>query len=53
MNSRNVFLDDKLSDFIGKYLFERSAFYTQAELTIEVSSMQIDQIVKEINSTLN
>ena len=45
--------DDKLSDFIGKHLFERSAFYTQAELTIEVSSMQIDQIVQEINSALN
>ena len=45
--------DEKLSDFIGKHLFERSAFYTQAELTIEVSSMQIDQIVQEINSALN
>tara|TARA_B100000900_G_scaffold286017_1_gene245130 strand:+ start:357 stop:875 length:519 start_codon:yes stop_codon:yes gene_type:complete len=45
--------DEKLSDFIGKHLFERSAFYTQAQLTIEVSSMQIDQIVQEINSALN
>jgi shikimate kinase len=45
--------DEKLSDFIGKHLFERSAFYTQAELTIEVSSMQIDQIVQEVYSALN
>ena len=45
--------DDKLSDFIGKHLFERSPFYSQAKLTIDVSSIQIDQIVQEISSVLN
>lgn len=45
--------DDKLSEFIAKHLFERSAFYSQAEFTVDVSAMQIDQIVQEINSALN
>jgi len=45
--------DDKLSEFIAKHLFERSAFYGQAKFTVDVSTMQIYQIVQEINSALN
>lgn len=45
--------DEKLLDFISKHLFERSTFYTQAELIIDVSALQIDQIVDKINTTLN
>ena len=45
--------DEKLSDFIAKHLFERSVFYTQAEFTVEVSLIQIDQVVKKIHLALN
>ncbi len=37
-----------LIEFIGKHLFERSFFYTQANITISVDSKSINEIVEEI-----
>lgn len=37
-----------LTEFIGKHLFERSVFYSQANITISVDSKSINEIVEEI-----
>ncbi|MCO6565009.1 MAG: AAA family ATPase [Apibacter sp.] len=40
--------DESLKEFIAKHLFERSAFYEQAEHIIRVSEKKPDEICKEI-----
>ncbi len=40
--------DDELIEFIGKHLFERSAFYRQADITLFVDNKSVDEIVEAI-----
>lgn len=39
---------NELTEFIGKHLFERSAFYSQADRTISVDSRSVDSLVEDI-----
>lgn len=39
---------EDLTEFIGKHLFERSFFYSQADTTISVDGKSIDEVVQEI-----
>ena len=39
---------DDLTEFIGKHLFERSAYYSQADYTISVDKKNINEIVEEL-----
>ncbi|MCG2432087.1 shikimate kinase [Aequorivita xiaoshiensis] len=41
-----------LNDFIRKHLFERVYYYNQANKIVEVEDKSIDEVVKEITSTL-
>ena len=41
---------ENLAEFIGKHLLERSAFYNQADVTIDVQGKSVEQIVKEITA---
>ena len=45
--------DDDLLEFIAKHLFERSKYYNQAQLSISVDDMSIDDVVKEIQNELD
>ena len=40
--------NDELVEFIGKHLFERSQFYSQADHTIVTDDLTVDQIVEQI-----
>lgn len=42
--------DEDLPEFIGKHLFERSSFYSQATHTITCDDLFIEDVVKEIKS---
>ena len=39
---------EDLTEFIGKHLFERSAYYNQADITQSVDGKSIDEIVEEL-----
>lgn len=39
---------DELTEFIGKHLFERSVFYSQADVTIAVDGKAVNKIMEEI-----
>lgn len=45
--------DDELSEFIGKHLFERSAFYNQAHFTVYCGSKRPEDIAIEILTILD
>tara|TARA_R110001632_G_scaffold102664_7_gene211130 strand:+ start:1108 stop:1626 length:519 start_codon:yes stop_codon:yes gene_type:complete len=45
--------DEKLTEYIGKHLFERSAFYEEATHRISIKSKDIDTIVAEIRIQLH
>ena len=40
--------DEELPEFIGKHLFERATYYTQAKATVPVNNKTVSQIVEEI-----
>ncbi|MCB4809229.1 AAA family ATPase [Tamlana sp. 62-3] len=44
--------EEELTEFIGKHLFERSAFYNQAEVVISTDNKSKKDIVKEITTKL-
>lgn len=44
---------DELAEFIGKHMFERSFFYTQAQHKINCDTKSLDEIVKEIKKLLS
>ena len=39
---------DELTEFIGKHLFERSFYYSQADITVSVDGKSVDEIVEEL-----
>lgn len=39
---------EELSEFIGKHLFERNAFYQQADFMVSVDDKNIEEVVNEI-----
>ena len=43
---------ESLQEFVGKHLFERSAFYDQADLTIDTDGKTVTQIAENIVSEL-
>ncbi|WP_010134051.1 shikimate kinase [Ochrovirga pacifica] len=45
--------NEDLPEFIGKHLFERNVFYTQAQLQVSVDDKSVDAIVLEIKETLS
>lgn len=45
--------DEELNVFIGKHLFERRPYYTQATHTIDCDGLEVDEIVREIEARLN
>ena len=47
------FDDEELPEFIGKHLFERSFYYSQAEHNIQCDNMNPSEIVKEIKTLLS
>ncbi len=40
--------DEELVEFIGKHLFERSIYYSQAEITLSVDKKSVNDIVEAI-----
>lgn len=44
--------NDELPEFIAKHLFERSAYYNQSNVIIDVKTKLIDDLVEEIKSHL-
>jgi shikimate kinase len=40
--------EDELIEFIGKHLFERSFFYSQADVTISIDRKTLNETVEEI-----
>ena len=40
--------EEDLAEFIGKHLFERSQFYSQADHIINTDQLNVDQIVEQI-----
>lgn len=40
--------DEDLTEFIAKHLFERRAFYEQAQTTIDIKQKTIDELISEI-----
>jgi shikimate kinase len=44
--------DSEIKDFIAKHLFDRSFYYNQATLKVNVDDKNIDEIVAEIGSLL-
>jgi len=44
--------DNEIKEFIAKHLFDRSFYYNQATLKVNVDSKSIDEIVDEIVSLL-
>lgn len=49
----SVISDDELPEFIGKHLFERSYYYTQAQNTIACDNKSPKEIVGEIKEVLS
>ncbi|WP_300673259.1 shikimate kinase [Soonwooa sp.] len=45
--------DEELPEFIAKHLFERNAFYSQANYTINTNNKSPEEIVDEIIATLD
>ena len=45
-------VDEDLPEFIGKHLFERSLYYSNAKTTINCDKKSIEEIVREIKSLL-
>lgn len=45
--------DDELPEFIAKHLFERSRFYNQAQLTLNVDDLSAERVVQEICNDLD
>lgn len=43
---------EDLTEFVGKHLFERSFFYSQARNTVNCDGKSVDEIVKEIEGLL-
>ncbi|WGK63913.1 shikimate kinase [Croceiramulus getboli] len=43
---------DKLSEFVGKHLFERSYYYNQAQYTIAIDGKSPKEVVEEIQALL-
>lgn len=39
---------DELTEFIGKHLFERSVYYSQADITISIDNKSINDILEEL-----
>ena len=39
---------DELTEFIGKHLFERSVYYSQADITISIDNKSINVILEEL-----
>jgi shikimate kinase len=44
--------NEALQEFIGKHLFERNPFYTQAQTTVVVDGKTVEEVVKAIVATL-
>ena len=44
--------DHEMIEFIGKHIFERSAYYTQAKYHISCEEKDVDEIVEEIREAL-
>lgn len=44
--------DNEIEEFIAKHLFDRSYYYNQATLKVNVDAKSIDEIVDEIASLL-
>jgi len=44
--------DEKLQEFIGKHLFERTPFYVQAQNTVQTDGFTVLEIVSEIKKNL-
>ena len=44
--------NEKLPEFIGKHLFERTPFYAQSQNSIQTDGYTIDEIVNEIKKVL-
>lgn len=40
--------EDELLEFVGKHLFERSNFYSQAKKTVNIDTKDIEEVVEEI-----
>jgi shikimate kinase len=45
--------DDDLAEFIAKHLFERSRFYNQAQLTLNIDDLPVERVVQEICNDLD
>ena len=43
---------EKMSEFIGKHLFERAYFYEQAKFIVKIDDRTIEEIVEEIKTKL-
>lgn len=41
-------IDEELPEFIGKHLFERNNYYSQAKIAVSVDNKSIEDIAKEI-----
>ena len=39
---------EELTEFIGKHLFERSFFYSQADMTVSVDGKSVNEIIEDI-----
>lgn len=46
------FSDEKLTDYIGKHLFERAPYYEQADRVVLINGLGIPEIVSQIESLL-
>jgi shikimate kinase len=44
--------DDDLAEFVGKHLFERAPFYSQANHTIMTDDKTLDEVVNELRQFL-
>ena len=44
--------EDIMTEFVGKHLFERSKFYQQSDLTIDIDDKSTEDIVKEMKTKL-
>ncbi|WP_136467111.1 shikimate kinase [Flagellimonas onchidii] len=44
--------NEELPEFIGKHLFERRQFYTQAQHTVNCDNKSLEEVVEEINQLL-
>ncbi|MBU2952013.1 shikimate kinase [Tamlana agarivorans] len=44
--------EEAMAEFIGKHLFERSPFYSQAEIKVSIDNKAKDEIVEDVLSVL-